>query len=449
MPRYVDQPPDLLARLRRRPGGRYRYVRAPWRVACASIDFFGSWLCAALRTVRRAAMPGRKRPDTTNVQRILLVQLDHLGDAIITTAMLGPLRRAYPQAEIHVLASPRSAAVFCESPLVDRLHVWSGYRFDGARWWRWLPGVATWAVRLYSWRFCLGFDVRGEAPLAALLWLAGVRRRLGWASGGGGFLLSASANYVPGRAEIESRRALLLAAEIAGVEESTLAPHWPGEPSAERDVAARLADASISGRPFVVIHTGAGAASKRWPAENFRQLIASLSTHQTDGQRLTVVLVGGQSDRPRSAIIAPAGRVERVIDWTGQLNLPQLAALCARAALYIGADSGPAHLAAATGVPVLALFSGSNLARQWRPVGRRIVVLQHPTHCGPCHRLECPWSDHPCLGGISPGRVFDVAKGMLGQRGNEVGRADWPDNAEQSVESHLYDEAMPYRGTET
>ena len=91
-----------------------------------------------------------------------------------------------------------------------------------------------------------------------------------------------------------------------------------------------------------------------------------------------------------------------VVDWTGRLSLAQLAALLQQANVFVGADSGPAHLAAAVSAPVVALFSGTNLAEQWRPWGEHVSVVRQAVACGPCHRSMCPLADHPCMQGLLP-----------------------------------------------
>jgi ADP-heptose:LPS heptosyltransferase len=80
--------------------------------------------------------------------------------------------------------------------------------------------------------------------------------------------------------------------------------------------------------------------------------------------------------------------------------------LIAEAELFIGADSGPAHLAAAVGTPAIVLFSGTNRVEQWRPWGARVAVLRHEVACSPCHRQTCPWADHPCMTRLAPNEVL-------------------------------------------
>lgn len=413
MPRYSESRAALWRQAA--PAGRYRYVRRQWHIWFAAIDLVGGLLFGAAQRVRRGVLhflPSAQRDGSSPIRRILLVQLDHLGDAIISTALLPALKRTYPAAELHVLASPRAAEVFCRLPLVDRVHLCRDYRFDARPWRRWLPATLLWALRLRRWRFDLGFDVRGELPLAALLWLAGVRRRIGWASGGGGFLLTASGQPQAGRHELAARRELLRAAGVDAATREIALPNWPDEAWADRLVTSRMTAIADGDAPLVVLHLGAGTAAKRWPLEHWRTLVTRLLSQSS----AALVLVGGNDDVERSRLAAQGYDSHRVLDLTGQLALVELAALCRRAALFVGADSGPAHLAAAVGTEVLALFSGTNDSRQWRPAGKDVTVLRHEVACSPCHRHDCAWSDHPCMDGLAPGRVVAAALELLSRR---------------------------------
>jgi ADP-heptose:LPS heptosyltransferase len=91
----------------------------------------------------------------------------------------------------------------------------------------------------------------------------------------------------------------------------------------------------------------------------------------------------------------------------------ELAVLIQQAHAFVGADSGPAHLAAAVGTPVAVLFSGTNNADQWQPRGGPVSVLCHPVACSPCHRTRCPLADHPCMNGLLPRTVLAVIERIL------------------------------------
>jgi ADP-heptose:LPS heptosyltransferase len=102
------------------------------------------------------------------------------------------------------------------------------------------------------------------------------------------------------------------------------------------------------------------------------------------------------------------------------LSVCRLAALLERADCFVGADSGPAHLAAAVGTPAVVLFSGTNNSSIWRPPGD-VVVLHQAVACAPCHRTACPVVDHPCMHGIEPRRVVTaIAKRLAFSRQRAV-----------------------------
>lgn len=413
------------------------------------IDAFGGLAMRAWRRVRPV-------PRIETPVRILLVQLDHLGDAVLSTPLLARLRRAYPDARIDVLASSSNRAVFEAAPEVERVHVaernWFERRPAG-----WAMGSAVWSLgrRLRGERYDLGIDVRGDVLSVVVLALAGIPRRVGWGMGGGGFLLTDVAKWIPGRHEVESRLALTaclgLAAEEAptrvtvGVEDADRAAvarlwaeSWPTSsvgrgararqtravgvlvegrgtvrphgtvPRPMRSPSARRveADALHAGRfgseaPVLAVHLGAGTAAKRWPLKHWESLV---SRFLREGWR--VVVVGGPDEAALRLRLTHA----ELRDWTGLLSVTQTTALLERADLFLGADSGPAHLAAAAGVPSVVLFSGTNRSRQWRPWSRRALVLRHRVPCAPCHRKACPLANHPCLTGLTPDRVHRAAR---------------------------------------
>jgi ADP-heptose:LPS heptosyltransferase len=162
-------------------------------------------------------------------------------------------------------------------------------------------------------------------------------------------------------------------------------------------------------RRRIVLHIGAGTPAKRWPPAHWRELLGRLLL---EGD-YAVALVGGAADQPRAREILGDLPWPNVLDLTGKLKLSRTAALLAEADLFIGADSGPAHVAAALETPVVVLFSGTNHAAQWQPRGRRVVVVRHEVACSPCHRRQCPWAEHPCMTRIAPTQVLSAAREML------------------------------------
>lgn len=394
------------ARLRRRALGRYRYVRLRWRALFAAVDLLGGVLFAAARALRRGLLrsAASSRAAARDPRVILLVQLDHLGDAVITAPMIPLLRRRWPKASIEVLASASNRRLFQAMPDVDRVYVCRTNRFARAqrRPLAWLAALAGWGLYLRRRRIDLAIDVRGEFPLALLCWLTGAPRRLGWNCGGGGFLLTDSPAYVPNRPEIASRFALLARLGIKkGVR--TIFP-VPVEPAVEPKGTGPFF------QPLIVAHVGAGTSAKMWPAAHWATLLARLSRRHPG----RLVLVGSRAEQPIAQEIRAT--VPEALDMTGRLELLQLATLVHEADLFLGADSGPAHLAAALGTPVVALFSGTNDPDQWQPRGSAVVVLRHDTNCAPCHRQRCARPDHPCMRGLEPSVALSAAECLLSLR---------------------------------
>ncbi len=411
-----------LSALQRRPLGQYRYVRLRWRIVFAVIDFLGDWVFRAAGALRGAipwlvAAPAAGKSSDPRV--ILLLQLDHLGDAVLSTGMVSALHQRWPAAAIEVLASPSNRALFAALPEVSRVYVSQANRLARTWWARfaWIISLVWWGLRL-RWRGVdLGIDIRGEFPLALILWLSGARTRLGWKSGGGGFLLTHSARYAPDRAEIDSRRALLAELGIAPPDDPDFCrPHFVPSAGDRQRIAERLSRAEaaqVAGGPRLLLHLGAGTAAKRWPVENWRALLQCLRIRHD----ARVILVGGQREQITARRVLGTRAHPGVEDWCGQISVMELAAALEQADLAVSADSGPAHLAAAVGTPVVVLFSGTNRPAQWAPAGQGVAVVRNPVVCSPCHREHCALPDHPCMAGLRPSAVLQAIE----QRLNLVG----------------------------
>ena len=424
-------PADPHPRPRPLATGRYRYTRWRWRILVGIFDAVGSVLMRLWRLIRPVL--AREAP-----RKILVVQLDHMGDAILSSPIFPRLRRAYPDARIEVLASPSNRGVFLADPLVDAVHLADRNWFERKPGRRAL-GSAVWTLgrMLRGHGYDLGIDVRGDILTVLVLTLAGIPRRLGWAMGGGGFLLTDVAEWVPGRHEVASRLALLARLDVDEGEPARIRVEptrgdrgrvarrlhhaWPPAQSARRPLAAaarrlpaifprtaparRPAPGAFAGwqgaPPLLAVHLGAGAAAKRWPIRHWQDLV---DRFLDEGWR--VVVIGGPED---AAIAAGLAAHRSLRNWAGRLVLTETVALLESADLFIGSDSGPAHLAASASTPAVILFSGTNRPGQWRPWSRRALVLRHKVPCRPCHQKACPLLDHACMNGLAPDRVFRAA----------------------------------------
>ena len=159
----------------------------------------------------------------------------------------------------------------------------------------------------------------------------------------------------------------------------------------------------------IALQPGARWENKRWPLDHFRQVIAQLRTRLP---RTQILILGGADDRPLGSALA-AGGVSGVLDLTGQLDLQELVEVMRRVRVLVTNDTGPMHIAAALGRPVVGLF-GPTEPRRTGPYGLHHRILRHELPCSPCMKSRCRWRDPlACLIGITPRQVADAVAGLL------------------------------------
>ena len=268
--------------------------------------------------------------------RILFVTANRLGDAVLSTGLLDHLIRTHPAARVTVACGPVAEGVFQRMPNLDRIIVIA--KRPGGR--HWPP---LWRATVTR-RWDLVVDLRGSA----LSWLVPTRRRAVMRGGSGH------------KTE-----------QLARVLRLRPAPR----PVAWFDAgdAARAAALLPSGCPVIALAPTANWAPKIWPAARFVTLFQRLAAGPLPGAVPLVVAGPGATEaamaRPVLAAL-PGG-----IDLIGRLSLPEIAAVLARSALFVGNDSGLMHLAAAAGAPTLGLF-GPTDAGEYAPSGRCARALR-------------------------------------------------------------------------
>ena len=164
----------------------------------------------------------------------------------------------------------------------------------------------------------------------------------------------------------------------------------------------------VGTEPYVVFHPGAAVPARRPTAEHSRAMVAALVV---GGHR---VLVTG--DRAESTLTGYVS-ADLALDLGGRLNLPQLAAVLDRASVVVAPNTGPAHLAAAVGTPVVSLFAPVVPAARWAPHGvPRVVLGDQNAECRQTRATTCPVPGHPCLSSVSPAEVCSAVASLLSAR---------------------------------
>ncbi|MBL8384230.1 MAG: putative lipopolysaccharide heptosyltransferase III [Burkholderiales bacterium] len=351
--------------------------------------------------------------DPARLRRVLVTKLRHHGDVLLAAPVLSTLRRHAPGAEIDALVYGDTAAMLDGHPALARLH-----RIDRA----WKQAGAARRLR-EEWRLWRALRARRYDLIVHLtdqrrgLWLArtlGARWRVAPRPKRADPLWEGSFTHLyalPARGNtrhtVEVNLDALRCLGLDPAPEDSRVVLVPGA-DAEAAVADRLAP--LGGRPFVHIHPASRWMFKTWPAERTAALIDALAA---DGH--AIVITAGPAEVERALVRAILGcATHRPLDLSGQLTLKELAALTARARLFVGVDSAPMHIAAAMGTPTVALFgpSGEHEWGPWRVIHRVVVSDAHP--CRPCGQDGCGGSKvSECLTTLPVARVKAAADALL------------------------------------
>ena len=350
--------------------------------------------------------------------KILLIRLRLIGDVVFTTPAIAALRRRFPGAHLSYLVERAAEPVVRDNPHVNEVIVVDRPRGVGR-----IAYDLSLARRLRAARYDVVIDFHGGPRSAWLTWATGARQRIGYALPGRRFAYTVrvpwSRALTPPRHSVLNQWDLLAPLGVEPADRARDAVVMPVDSASDARVAARLRAAGIAdASPIVVMHVSAGNPFRRWPAASFAAVAAALAR---DDRQRRVVITSGPSEA--AAAEAVAGEARRLagdaadgIVRTGDFDLAELRSLVGRAALYIGGDSGPLHIAATTRTPIVALFGPTLPERSmpWRdPALGAIAIDAGPLPCRPCHQRTCVPGDFRCLTGISPNMVVSAARDLL------------------------------------
>lgn len=343
-----------------------------------------------------------RRPPAT-VRQLALFRALYLGDLLVAVPAIRALRQRYPNAEITLIGLPWARDfVYRYRPLIDRFESFPG--FPGLRERAWdAREVARFLTTAQARQYDLAIQLHGDGRISNLfVALLGARWTVGYRPAGTmaeQAPLDATLEWPSGEHQIHRWLRLVRLADATATDPT---PTFPIT-SSDR---AEIAMLGLTG-PLAVVHPGARAPARRWPPPSF----AALADRLAREFGLRVVLVGGREDAVITNAVARAMHTP-AIDLAGQISLGGLAALLERAAIFIGNDSGPAHLAIAVGTPSVTIFTSVDPA-EWGPLDRtchRVIVRE--VGCNPCGYDTCP-IDHRCATAIRPGDVLAAIADLL------------------------------------
>lgn len=345
-------------------------------------------------------------------RRILAIRQDNLGDVLVTTPAIHAIRESLPQVWITLLASQVGAQAGRLNPDVDDVVVYQAPWMDP---WAQLPLDPARELRVVEELRAGDYDAavifssfrQSPLPAAYLCYLAGIPLRLAASIDGPGSLLTTRHRH-PERMMHEVERGLDLVGAVGlHTSDDRLVLRVPeGARSQVEDLA--------SGRgPLVIVHPGCSMPARTYPWEMYAQVIDGL-IHEL-AARVVITGVNGErrlADAIWSRLNACTRAQTRVT--AGELEFSAFCALIERADLVVTNNTGPMHVAAALGTPVVALFALTNPPEQWGPWRAPHRLLWHEVPCRLCYSRICP-TTHDCLRQVAPPQVVQAAADLLAE----------------------------------
>jgi heptosyltransferase-2 len=328
--------------------------------------------------------------------RILIIRFSAMGDLLLITPLLRAIRAKHPKASITVVTKTAFLPVLANNPRITEL---IGYNPR--------TPLRALAAELKRRSFTHRLDLHGSLRSRALRWLVGGR----WSSYPKhrlvrAMLIRTKKNWYRDHRPVAERyfdaaQELEVQPDDASLEFFIDRPAMQGAETFLRGQGIGLS------RTLVAVAPGAAHATKRWPLEHWRHLVASLTEQGSD-----VVVLGGPDEVALAEAVAEAGS-PHAVSAAGRFQVSGSAAILKRARSLVSGDTGLMHLATAVGTPVLALFGPTVQAFGFQPYHARASVLELPLSCRPCSTMgseRCPLGHHRCLEDISPSMVLDALR---------------------------------------
>lgn len=340
-------------------------------------------------------------------RNILAVRLDNIGDVVMLGPALRAVKETSPRARITLLGTPAGVQAAELLPWIGDTITWRPVWQDIGGTLPFDPDRERALIDLLAGR---GFDAAliftsfSQTPHVPgyVCYLAGIPLRAGESKEFGGGTLTDALRGAPDDLHQVERNLRLVEQVGYTVRDRKVAIAIPD--TARENVDGLLARAGLEpAAPFILLHPGASAQARRYPAPRFGE-VARLLTQ--DGYQVLVTA----TERERPAIDEVRTAAPAAGYLIGESTLPEFAALVERSDVVVCGNTLPLHLADALGTPVVALFSGTDYESQWEPRFTASRILRRPTPCHPCYLFECPIGK-PCLD-VSPQEVVEAVTGL-------------------------------------
>lgn len=342
-------------------------------------------------------------------KKILVVRYRFIGDTLLTIPFLRNLRASYPDAQIDMLVAPKSGEVIENCPYVDNFIYFDTTRkhkyenIDESK-----KTFFSYVKLLKSKKYDKAYVLKRSLSSAILVFLAGIRERIGFDTEKRGFLLTKKVKYDKNKHESDCFLDVLKADNIE-VKDSHM-ENWIPEFSSMK-ISSLFELYGITAKPKVIVHATATNEGKLWPIENFAKVVEYLSNEKA----AQVIYVG--TDFDKETYVKMEGLIEKElkvkpINLCGELTLQESLALIAQVDLLIGNDSGNLHMASSVNTKVIGIY-GPMPFEKWYALGEGNILLRSNLDCMPCGLKRPCKKDRACIKNITVGTVIESLNKIL------------------------------------
>jgi heptosyltransferase II len=334
--------------------------------------------------------------------KILVFQTAYLGDVVLTTPLLDALRSKYPSARIDIVVQPAWMEMVRYHPSATMIVPFDKRGAESG-----IVGTLRFAKSLAAQKYDIAFCPHPSFRSAFILWLARIPLRIGFHNSSGALFFTKTVQRDEKKHEVH--RVLSLMNVVGGVDIESAPKVHLGPDSDAGEILARFG--LDSRKRYLGIHPGSVWATKRWLPERFGELGKTLS-QEYDG----VIVFGGAGEEELAAIVCAAAGAGAV-NLAGRVSLGELAIVLSRLRLLVTNDSGPMHIAAALGVPVVAIFGSTVPEFGYAPFATQSRILEAPQSCRPCgpHGFRrCPKEHFRCMRDITVEAAASACRELAG-----------------------------------
>jgi len=373
---------------------------------------FGTFKCMqliktedVLRQARRILIPSIEyRVASIEYKRMLIVRTDRIGDVLLSTPVIKTLRDNYPNSYIAMMVSPYAKDIVDGNPYLDEVII---YDKEGSH--KSWPRSIKFSRNLKKKRFDLAIILHPTNRVHLVTFFAGIRRRIGY-DRKLGFLLTDRIEHTKQLGEKHELEYTLDLVRYLGIEPKDKNLFMPIRPESEKRVEELFQQGGINKTDkLLAIHPGASCPSKIWPNERFADVADKLN----ERYGFKVLVIAGPKDLALAESVIKHMH-KPAVNLAGKTSVSQLASVLKRCNLFISNDSGPVHIAAALGTPVISIFGRNQKGlspTRWGPTGKKDKILHKEVGCIECLAHNCT-KKFACIKAITVDDVLNAADSL-------------------------------------